>query len=318
MKIIDRTPLQDAKGQVSFTARVQGTLKYGLNWYNELESQKAVIAQLERVLEKGAAIIRNFTLPGSDIVIPLILVSTSGIYVIYATPVKGFFEARGDQWNLVVNGRGVPDSINLIDRLAKLTRAFQKYLDIQRVDRSIPVEGVLIATDPGAHIESVRPVVRVVLSDAVKQFANSLLQSRPVLQNSQVYDLADRLVDPRPAEQPAPAISNNNAPVAEQAETGQTPSRARAIFKAAETSQPFNADDLGFAFEDGETPPTSQPVAPRLQESNPSQKIPQVKPSQKKTGPLGLSGRQFFVLIVMLVIECLVIGGAGVVLYLTL
>lgn len=316
MKIFDRTPLQDEKGQVSFTARVQGTLKYGLNWYNELESQKAVIAQLERMLEKGAAVIRNFTLPGSDIIIPLILVSTSGIWVVYATPVKGFFEARGDQWNVVVNGRGVPDSINLIDRLAKLTRAFQKYLEIQRVDKSIPVEAVLIATDPGAHVEAIRPVVRIVLSDAIKQFATSILQTRPVLQNNQVYDLAERLVEARPVNQPpAPA----SLPAAGgQVEPSQSPSRARAIFKAAETSQPFNADDLGFAFEEGESPPTSQPVAPRQQEGAPSQKAQRAEPEQKKRGPLGLSSRQLVVLVVMLVIECLVIGGAGVVLYLTL
>ena len=39
MKIIDKTPLQDAKGSISVTARVQGTLKYGLSWYGELEAQ---------------------------------------------------------------------------------------------------------------------------------------------------------------------------------------------------------------------------------------------------------------------------------------
>ena len=82
MKIIDKTPLQDAKGQISLPARVQGTLKYGLNWYAELEAQKAAIAQLDRILEKGAVLIRNFTLPNSEIVIPLILISTGGISVI--------------------------------------------------------------------------------------------------------------------------------------------------------------------------------------------------------------------------------------------
>ena len=83
-------------------------MKYGFNWYAELEAQKAVIAQLERILEKGFVIIRNFTLPDSEIVIPLILIGHGGISVIYVTPIKGFFEAKGDQWNTVINGRGLP------------------------------------------------------------------------------------------------------------------------------------------------------------------------------------------------------------------
>ncbi len=69
MKLIDKTPLQDDKGNISFVARVQGTLKYGLNWSAELEAQKTVIAQLDRQLEKGFILIRNFTLPNSEIVL---------------------------------------------------------------------------------------------------------------------------------------------------------------------------------------------------------------------------------------------------------
>ncbi len=308
MKIIDKTPLQDVQGQISFFARVQGTLKYGFNWYAELEAQKAVIAQLDRMLEKGIVIIRNFTLPNSEIIIPLILISPGGISVIYVTPVKGFFEAKGDQWNTVINGRGLPASINLIDRVSKLTRAFQKYLEIQKVDMSVPVEAVLIATDPGAHIESMRPMARVVMSDAIKQFGSSILQARPIWRNDYVYDLADRLVDPRPIAELKPA-----APL--PPDDGQPVSRAKAIFNASETSQPFDANDLGFAFEDGEAPPASQPVPPTVRETDPSRQSPKANTNKGKI--LGLNNRQLFLLIGMFVIECLVVAGAGVVIYLT-
>lgn len=307
MKIIDKTPLQDAKGEINFIARIQGTLKYGFNWFAELEAQKAVITQLDRMLEKGIVIIRNFALPNSEIIIPLILISPGGISVIYVTPIKGFFEARGDQWNTVTNGRGSPASINLIDRVSKLTRVFQKYLEIQKVDMTVPVEAVLIATDPGAHIESMRPMARVVMSDAIKQFGSSILQARPIWRNDYVYDLADRLVDPRPVTTPKPA---------EQIPTEAQPvSRAKAIFNAAETSQPFNANELGFAFEDGEAPPTSQPVPPTLRETKPSHQSPKANPNKGKI--LGLNNRQLFLLIGMFLVECLVVVGAGVVIYLT-
>ena len=310
MKIIDKTPLQDAKGQISLPARVQGTLKYGLNWYAELEAQKAAIAQLDRILEKGAVLIRNFTLPNSEIVIPLILISTGGISVIYVTPVKGFFEAKGDQWNIVANGRGLPASINLIDRVSKLTRAFQKYLEMHRVNMSVPVEAVLIATDPGAHIDSVRPVARVVMSDAIKQFGNSILQARPIWRNEYVYELADRLVDPRPISEAKPEAP---APAAD----GRPVSRAKAIFDAAENAQPFNANELGFAFEDGEVPPSSQPVPPTVRETNPSRQLPKSKPDANKGKILGLNNRQLILLIGMFIVECCVVIGAGVFIYLT-
>lgn len=309
MKIIDKTPLQDANGEISLVARVQGTLKYGLSWYAELEAQKAVITQLDRILEKGVVVIRNFTLPNSEIVIPLILISTGGISVIYVTPVKGFFEAKGDQWNTVSNGRGLPASINLIDRVSKLTRAFQKYLEIQRVNMSVPVEAVLIATDPGAHIESMRPVARVVMSDAIKQFGNSILQARPIWQVNYIYDLADRLVDPRPIEEAKSAVPSPA--------DGQPVSRAKAIFNAAETAKPFDTNELGFAFEDGEVPSTSQSVPQSLRETNPSRQLPRPKPDANKGKILGLSTRQLVLLIGMFIVECCVIIGAGVVIYLT-
>ena len=175
MKIIDKTPLQDADGNISFPARVQGTLKYGFNWYAELEAQKVVIAQLDRSLEKGFVLIRNFTLPNIEVVIPLILIGPGGISVIYATPVKGFFEAKGDQWSTVTNGRPQPAASNLLDVVTKRARALQRYLQEQKINLPNPVEPVLITTNPGAHIDSMRPAVRVVMSDGIKQFANTVL-----------------------------------------------------------------------------------------------------------------------------------------------
>src|SRR5258706_4729812 len=173
MKIIDKTPLHDEKGQMSFIGRIQGALKYGLSWSAELDAQQNVIAQLDRILEKGFVLIRNFTLPNSEIVIPMILLGPGGVTVISVTTIKGFFEAKGDQWNTLVNGQAQPASINLLNRVTRFARAVQVYLERQKIDLPGMVEPVLIAADPGAHIESMRPAARVVMSDAVKQFGTS-------------------------------------------------------------------------------------------------------------------------------------------------
>jgi hypothetical protein len=289
MKIIDKTPFQDAAGNISIVARAQGTLKYGLNWFPELEAQKVVISQLDRALEKGFVLIRNFTLPNIGVVIPIILVGPGGIYMIYIMPLKGQFEAKGDQWNVLTNGRSQPASVNLIDVAMKRARVVQKYLESQKVNLPTPVEAVLIASDPGAHIESTRPAIRVVMSDAIKQFASSLLQARPVWRTDFIYDLAERIVDPRPPEELKAA-----APSAE--------------------SQPFNSADFDFALEEGQTPPA---IPQSLRETNPSRQLP-----PRKTAPkgnfLGLNNKQTILLAGMFIVECCVVVGFGILIYLNM
>ncbi|MBK8781964.1 MAG: NERD domain-containing protein [Anaerolineales bacterium] len=303
MKIIDKTSLQDANGNINIIARVQGTLKYGLNWYPELEAQKAVITQLDRMLEKGFVLIRNFTLPNSEIVIPMILIGSSGIFVIFVTQVKGQFEAKGDQWNIVSSdGRSLPASRNLIDLISKLTRAFQKYLESQKINLQVPVEPILIASDPGAQIESIRPIVRVLRSDAVNQFAGSLLSARPLLRTDSIYSIAERIVTPHSPEELLLTAS---------VDVGEKPaSRAQAIFNASDPSKEFNPNDLGFSFEDGTAPDAAAPQA--RPEGGPARPRPRTKaaPAQKKT--LGMTRQQLFLLIGMFVIECCVVVGFGI------
>lgn len=299
MKIIDKTALQDANGNINIIARVQGTLKYGLNWFPELEAQKTVIAQLDRMLEKGFVLIRNFTLPNSEIVIPLTLVGSSGIFVLLVTPVKGQFEAKGDQWNTInTDGTSLPARRNLIDLIAKLARAFQKYLESQKINLQVPVEAVLIASDPGAQIESVRPIVRVLRSDAIKQFAGSLLQARPVLRTDSIYDLAERILAPRTPEElllTAP-VDVNEKPA----------SRAQAIFNAS--TEDFNPNELGFSFEDENEPvPQAKQNSSELGPARPQQPRRKNVPAKKKN--FGLTNKQLILLIGMFVIECCVVIG---------
>lgn len=304
MKIIDKTPLQDENGNINIIARVRGTLKYGLNWYSELEAQKTVVAQIDRLLEKGFVLIRNYTLPNSEIVIPLILVGSSGISVMFVTPAKGHFEAKGDQWNTVTSsGLSVSAGRNLVDLIDKLSRAFQKYLESQKINLQVPVEAVLIASDPGAQIESLRPIVRVVRSDAVKQFASSLLQARPVLRTDSIYSLADRIVTPRTPEELLLTPQTEIGGAADK-----PASRAQAIFNASDPSKQFDPNELGFSFEDGSE---SETAAHSIQESSPARPLPRPKaaPAQKRT--FGMTNSQLALLAGMMIVECCVVIGFG-------
>lgn len=299
MQIIDKTPLHDEKGKLSALGYIQGTLKYGMSWSAELEAQKAVIAQFQRIFDKGYVLIRNFTLPNSEIVIPIILLGPGGVQVIHVTTVKGFFEAKGDQWNTVNNGAAQPAPINLLSRVSRFARAVQIYLERINVDLKTPVEPILIAVDPGAHIESMRPVARVVQSDAIKQFATSVLQARPVWRLDYAYSLADMIIDPAPPEQRQPA-----APAPEIQSPGD---RAQAIFDAASDT---NADNLGFGFE--EEAAFDQPGDVRPQ---PSRGPRPVKRAPQKKKIMGMTITQMVLLGVFFLCEIVMVA-VGLYIYL--
>ena len=317
MKIIDKTPFQDESGQISFTNRIQGTLKFGLSWYSNLEAQKTVISILNPVLEKGYTMIRNQKLGASEIIAPLVLIGPAGIFLIEATPLKGFYRARGDEWGTVSNGNFQPASINIIQRAERLAKVLQVYYERQGVKLAAAVEPVLIAIDPGMQIESVRPNVRVVMSDAVERFAASLLTARPVY-NAQTYgNLVERLINPHPANKPeaeaAPEPAEQNDPFAVQDETpfsGMEASRLQSILNAPKSDALIDSgqEDIGFAFAEADTVPPD----PTVMVKNPPQRSEaSVQNPEKPKRILGLTPIQFVALAVMFLCWCgvMAIGG---------
>ena len=229
MKVIDKTPHQDEKGDFTMVERIKGMLEFGLSWPSEIEAQKPVVTQLDRVLEKGYTLLRNLELEHSKIIVPLILVGPAGVFVIHVMPEKGFFEADGDQWNIVQGERRTPAASNPMSRIARLARALQVYLNRQGVVLPGMIEPVLIAASAAVQIEVNRPLVRVVLSDGIKQFGASLLQTRPLLNSEAVYDVVDHLVNPRSkSTAAAPQAGAPGASAAPAASAVQEPASAPA------------------------------------------------------------------------------------------
>ncbi len=141
MKIIDKTPFQDDKGEISLINRIQGSLKYGLSWYASLQAQKTVMDVLNRALEKGFTLVRNAELGASGIVVPMILIGTSGVYVLEATPLKGYYRARGDEWGTMSNGVFQPAAINVLARTARLAQVLQVFFERQGAKLAAPKAG---------------------------------------------------------------------------------------------------------------------------------------------------------------------------------
>src|SRR5512133_409578 len=189
MKIIDKTPLLDEKGELGLLQRLQGMLQFGLRWPVELQTQKTIITYFDRQLEKGYTLIRNYTLGKSGIMIPIILLGPTGIYVIQIANLRGRYEVKGDSWN-VESGEGYqPAPINLIQQTLRMARALRVFIERQGTKVPLDIEPVLIAGDPGLHIESVRPAIKVLMIDGIKSFVTNLATGQPVLSSESVYEL---------------------------------------------------------------------------------------------------------------------------------
>ena len=272
MKITDKTPLVDEKGNLGFMQRVQGMLEYGFNWPRELEAQKTIVKFFERELGKNYNLIRNITLGQSGIMIPMILIGSTGIYVIEVTHLRGRYEANGETWNVEAGESYKPAPVNLIKETMRKARALEAFITRQGVRLPMDIEPVIIAADPGLHIQSSSPAIKVMMVDGIRAFVSGLASGvgGAILSSMQINDFTDRILSPRPKmEAPPPELEPEPEPdpaarwqeTYEQPEQSfqlsepapffqqEEPSRAGAIFDAQpqEDLFSFNPNDIGFA-----------------------------------------------------------------------
>jgi hypothetical protein len=151
-----------------------------------------------------------------------------------------------------------PAPVNLIQQTVRKARALQAYIERQGVKLAVPIEPVLIAGEPGLHIESERPAIKVMMIDGIKGFVNGLVNGQPTLRADYVIDYTDRILNPRaktmpmdlppePEPESDPRAGWQQSLYEEPAQQQPGPSRARAIFDAPVESQPFDPNNFDFA-----------------------------------------------------------------------
>lgn len=294
MVTIDKTPFREKTGEIGLVGLLQGTLKYGPTWQSRIKAQDVVIAIIEKQLDSNFALLRNVTLPNTEIDLPLVLIGPPGVYLINVTHERGVYRAKDDEWGTMIGDRFVPARINQITRTATFGRVLQTYLDRQGFKNAVIVEPILMAADPGMQIESTRPAVRVVMSDALERFAASLSQARSMIDEPLGKSVVRSILVGKPAD-------------------------------VIPTAQPESvADNLSsfgsFGFDDENAPEqTDKQQATEWLEnlgepSTPKQAEPQTpakpkKAAKKRSGPLGLTTGQLITLgITFLVMVCLLIA----------
>ena len=305
MKIIDKTPLLDENGELTLVQRVKGMFQFGFNWPNELSGQKAIITFFDRQLEKGYTLIRNLSLGKSGIMVPMILLGPTGIHVIQVTFLRGRYEVRGDTWNVEAGEKYKPAPVNLVQQTMRMAHAVQVYIERQGVKLPASPEPVLIAAEPGLHIESVRPAVRVMMIDGIRSFVSGLTIAQAVLSAEQVFEFTERLLNPRTPKKES--ISPRTAP---RGSSQQEVSRARTIFDASEEAKPFDPSDFDFAMTDEE--PSIEVESGALSQANPAQSSERTARQTHRI--LGMTPVQLAVLIALgLALLCILAGFAYII-----
>lgn len=156
----------------------------------DAEAQEYVLNALSKVLDNQYILLRNITLEGPGIPIPLILLGPSGIQVIYASPAKGMYRAKENVWEKLDdhNQRFQIERPNLLERASMMGRALDTYLASQGLE--VPVaEPVLFFSDPGIHIESTRPIVRVLMADALDRYIAGLVTGNSLMDQETVQQI---------------------------------------------------------------------------------------------------------------------------------
>ena len=319
MKIIDKTPLLNEKGELGFVQRIQGMMQFGFNWPSELQAQKAIINYFDRQLEKGYTLIRNYTLGKSGITVPIILLGPTGIHVIHVAYLKGQYEARGNDWNMATGDGYKPAPENLVQQTQRMAKAVRAFIVRQGVHVPVDVEPVLIAGDPGLHIEAVKPAIRVLMIDGIKSYVANLVTAEPVLRAEKVFELTDRLVNPhqpRKTTEPADAVPIAQ-PTAESAPVQLDPvaARAQALFKSSEQAGPYDPADFDFAVVDemdfAPRPPVTPSPAPAVSRPVPLVDAPVPEAKSRPKRYLGMTAMQLAIVIVLaLAFLCIVAGFA--------
>lgn len=193
MKVIDSTSQASKSQTPSMLSGMIESIKLGRTSL-DIQSQEAVIAALEKVLDNRYFMLRSVVLNDIEEPVPLILAGPHGVTAIFPNASRGVYRAKGDDWEQMDDSRDIyrPALTNLIIGTQQMAYAVETYLK-SKMDRAPSVEPTLVFTDPGIHIEMARPSVRIVMLDAIDRFTASLLQQQFNLDRDEVETIVDIL-----------------------------------------------------------------------------------------------------------------------------
>jgi hypothetical protein len=125
------------------------------------------------------------------------LITPAQLLIINPKTQQGFFRAEGKRWEEL----GRDDEYRLAqNNLIRETWLYQKTVEgyLKQHNFSAPMDrGVMIFVSPETVVESIRPRVRVIQADGIRNFARELAISKPVFSDMDFRTVLNLLTDPR-------------------------------------------------------------------------------------------------------------------------
>jgi hypothetical protein len=197
MRTIDLSKFQDESGSANIFNTIQGVFSYGWSWQQCRKSQEDLAEILETVLGNDCVLLRDVNIPKVGRPIPLVLITPAMLLVINPKSQQGFFRAEGKRWEEL----GRDDEYRLSQtNLIRETWLYQKTIEgyLKQHNFSAPTDrGVMIFVSPETVVESIRPRVRVIQADGIRNFARELAISKPIFSDMDFRTVVKLLTDPR-------------------------------------------------------------------------------------------------------------------------
>ena len=202
------------------------------------------------------------------------------------TPLIGLFRAKGDEWGTVTGSSYKPEKPNLLTRTERMARAVQVFLQRQGLAEITSVEAILLCSNPAITVDSLRPIIRVIMRDALERFTVSIAQARVQLTPETVRNIIECIVNPVISTPPQPA---------------EPPPGEGAVAAETQEQEPYVP---AFALPGSESTPTDMLIQPD-QSAAPETTAAANPPARSRKG---VTKKQWIFLIILFVIWCLIIA----------
>lgn len=271
MKTIDLSIQRAEEGKNSLSAFLSRLFSEGPK-RSEMEAEDQVMMRLERVLGEEFTLIREIKIPGLGTPIPMALVGPPGLYVIFASSVKGSFRARGDSWLKLDNSGNMRNAKpNLPHRTRLYAEAIRKFL-IQNEATATDVEAVLMFSQPEAFVENIKAPIRMVMADGLESYAGSLRLLNPVLSSEECEQVVRLLSNPEGKPTLAEEIAADEEEIVAQPvimPSEEAPAMEEAVEAGEAEEEPdFLADAvMRSAFADEQAEEIPIPIPPVIEEA---------------------------------------------------
>ena len=197
MRTIDLSKYQAESGVSGILKKIQGSVSFGYSWQQSRKNQEELVEILGSVLGNDCVLLRDVNIPKVNRPIPLVLITPAKLLVINPKSQQGFFRAEGKRWDeLGRNDEYRPAANNLI----RETWLYQKTIEgyFKQHNFSVPMDrGVMIFVSPETVVESIRPRVRIIQADGIKNFAREITIANTVFSNRDFKTAVNLLTNPK-------------------------------------------------------------------------------------------------------------------------